>query len=113
VHEFSITESILNLALEKAREAQASRITKISLVVGELSGVVPDSVQFYFGMIRQNTIAEQAQLSFETRPTQVRCRKCGHVYSPNGQDWACPECYETGIDIISGRECFMESIEVE
>jgi hydrogenase nickel incorporation protein HypA/HybF len=113
MHEYSITESILSLALEKAKEANAVRITQINLVIGELSGVVAECVQFYFDHISKNTTADGASLDFATRPTQVRCQKCDKVFTPENGDWSCPECHETAIDIVSGRECYMESIEVE
>jgi hydrogenase nickel incorporation protein HypA/HybF len=113
MHEFSITESILSLALEKAGEAKAGRITRINLVVGELSGVVSDCVQFYFDTVSKNTIAGGAELAFETRPTKLRCRKCQNVFIPKDSEWSCPDCREAGIEIVSGRECYMESIEVE
>jgi hydrogenase nickel incorporation protein HypA/HybF len=113
MHEYSITESILTLALEKASEANAVKITRINLVVGELSGVVAECVQFYFEHISKNTTADGASLSFETKPTTIRCHKCSNVFTPKDGNWSCPECHETGIDIVSGRECYMESIEVE
>ena len=113
MHEASITESMLSLALEKAAEAKAGKITRINLVVGELSGVVGDCVQFYFDAISKNTIAEGAALNFETKPTQIRCRKCQTVFTPTNHEWACPQCHETSVEIVSGRECYMESIEVE
>jgi hydrogenase nickel incorporation protein HypA/HybF len=113
MHEYSITESVLNLALEKAREANASRITRINLVVGDLSGVVSDCVQFYFDFISKDTIASGAKLDFETKSTMLRCRKCNRDFAPQDRNWTCPECHETGVEIVSGRECYMESIEVE
>ena len=113
MHEASITESMLSLALEKAAEAQAKKITRINLIVGELSGVVGDCVQFYFDHISKNTIAEGAALNFETKPTQIRCRKCERVFIPANSDWSCPGCHENSPEIVSGRECYMESIEVE
>ena len=113
MHEYSITESLLALALEKANEAKAGKITRINLVVGELSGVVGDCVQFYFDFLSKKTIASGAELSFETKPTQVRCQKCDNIFTPVDHDWSCPGCHEIGIEIISGRECYMESIEVE
>jgi hydrogenase nickel incorporation protein HypA/HybF len=113
MHEYSITESILSLAIEKAGEAKASRIKRINLVLGELSGVVSDCVQFYFDEISKNTIAGGAELSFESRPTKLKCRKCRTVFSPQDGQWSCPDCHESSLDIISGRECYMESIEVE
>jgi hydrogenase nickel incorporation protein HypA/HybF len=113
VHEASITESLLSLALEKAGEAKAAKITSINLVVGELSGVVPDCVQFYFDVISKGTIADGAALNFENKPVQVHCRKCNEVFTPANHEWACPTCHETSVEIAGGRECYMESIEVE
>ena len=103
----------MSLALEKANEAEASKITRINLVVGELSGVVSECVQFYFDFLSKDTLAGGAELSFEMKPTTVRCHKCNNVFTPQNGNWACPECHEAGIEIVSGRECYMESIEVE
>jgi hydrogenase nickel incorporation protein HypA/HybF len=113
MHEASITESMLSLAVEKAEEAKATKIASINLIVGELSGVVPDCVQFYFDVMSKNTIADGAKLNFETKPTQIRCRKCDIIFTPADHKWICPQCNETSVEIASGRECYMESIEVE
>ena len=113
MHEFSITQSMLSLALEKAGEANASKITRINLIIGELSGVVAECVQFYFDYISKDTIASGASLSFETRPTKLRCQQCDKVFSPTNHEWLCPDCQQASIEIVSGRECYMESIEVE
>ena len=103
----------MSLALEKATEAQAKKIISINLVVGELSGVVGDCVQFYFDAISRGTIADGAKLCFETKPTQIRCRKCQSVFTPADHEWSFPQCHETSVEIVTGRECYMESIEVE
>ena len=113
MHEASITESILSLALEKAQEANAKKITRVNLVLGELSGVVGECLQMYFEVLAQKTIADGAVLSFETKPTTLKCRKCTKVFLPADHNWACPDCRESNVEIISGRECYMESIEVE
>ena len=113
MHEISITEGILKLALEKATEAEATKITSINLVIGELSGIVGDCVQFYFDILAKDTIAEGAGLVFEQRPVQARCQACSTVYEPKEDDWSCPACGKTAVDVVSGRECYMESLEVE
>ena len=113
MHEYAVTESMLTLALEKAGEAKATKIKRINLVIGELSGVVSECVQFYFDVISKNTIAGGAELAFEARPTKLRCRKCQTIFSPKDGQWSCPDCHDANIDIVSGRECYMESIEVE
>ena len=103
----------MTLALEKANEVKASKISKINLVTGELSSIVDECVQFWFDCLSKGTIAAGACLSFERRPTTLRCRNCGAVFTPTNYDWACPDCHEASIEIISGRECYLESIEVE
>jgi len=113
MHELSITQGILSIAVEKANEVQASKVTKINLIIGELSGVVNECVEFYFDLLSKDTIAAHASLSFERTPNKLRCRSCSTVFSPNDLDWACPNCHEAKIEIISGRECRVESIEVE
>ena len=113
MHEYSVTQSLLSLALEKANEAKASKITQINLVLGELSGIVDECVQFHFNFLSKDTIAADSELSFTRTPTKLRCRNCEVVFPPQNHNWSCPNCHEAGIEIISGRECYVESIEVE
>ena len=113
MHELSITQRILTIALEKASQAEASHVSRINLVIGDLTGIVEEFVKFYFDFASKETIAAQASLSFHHPPTQLRCRKCETVFSPEKLDWVCPSCQEQSVEIISGRECYVESIEVE
>ena len=113
MHEYNITEEILSLALAKAAEAKARRITRINLVLGELSGVVGECVQQYLEILGKGTIADKVVLSFEMKPTILKCRQCGREFSPVDHNWVCPDCHEANVLIISGRECDLESIEVE
>ena len=113
MHEMSVTQNILDIALQHAQQAGASRITGIQLVVGELSGIVEDSVTFYFGFLSKDTMAESAQLSFDRRPAVYRCRECSTTYHPDGFSWECPACDALSFEVISGREFQVESIEVD
>jgi hydrogenase nickel incorporation protein HypA/HybF len=113
MHELGITENIVNIALSKAGEAQAKKVTQINLVIGELSGFVPDCIQFYFDSLSKGTIAQEAVLHFESVPTQLRCRDCSAVFHPRDSLWACPECRGQSIEISQGRGLYIESIEVE
>ena len=74
MHEMSITEAMLNMALE---HANGHRITDIYLQVGRMSLIVPESVEFYFEYLSQGTLAEGATLHFETVPIEITCLDCG------------------------------------
>ncbi len=113
MHELSITQSVVDLAVQKAREAGASRITNLSMVVGELTGVVEDCVRFYFDFIAEGTIAQGSTITFRAVPAQARCRECGASYACGEAGWSCPECSSPSAEIVGGRELFLESIEVD
>jgi len=113
MHEFGITESIVSIVLSKAKEARVHRITEISLVVGELSGFVPDCIQFYFDFLSKDNIAKGAILNFELAPAQLRCRNCSVTFHPQDTLWTCPKCQSQNVEIAGGRELYVKSMEVE
>lgn len=111
MHELTVTESILEIAVRHAEQAGAARITHLYLVVGQLSSIVDDSVQFYWDLISKHTPAEGAELHFRRIAAQMECRQCQHRYSPD-ESLACPLCDSTAVRVIAGDEFFLESIEV-
>ncbi|MFC1937774.1 hydrogenase maturation nickel metallochaperone HypA [Chloroflexota bacterium] len=113
MHEFSITQSMLDLVSEKAKGAGSKRVRNINLVIGEMTGYVPDCVQFYFGFLSKGTLAEGAALSFKMIPAKARCRACNESFEVEEFAWTCPNCHSSKIEIIAGRELQVESIEVE
>jgi hydrogenase nickel incorporation protein HypA/HybF len=113
MHELAVTESILEIALRHASRAGASKIVRLNLVIGQLSSIVDDSVQFYWDIIAKDTSAEGALLNFERIPAELSCRDCHHRYQPGAGDLACPACQSTKIQVVAGREFFIESMDVE
>jgi hydrogenase nickel incorporation protein HypA/HybF len=113
MHELSITENILQIALKHGTlHAPGRPITGINLVIGQLSSVIDNSVQFYWDIVASSTAAEGAQLHFDRRPAELLCLDCSRRYNPSQGELSCPDCGGTNIEIISGDEFFMESIEV-
>jgi len=113
VHELSITQNVLKIVVDHAQRAGAKRITVIHLVVGQLTGFVDDSIQFYFDMLSPGTLAAGARLDIKRIPAQLRCRACGEEFALGDKQWTCPHCCAVGGEIVRGREFSIESIEVE
>jgi hydrogenase nickel incorporation protein HypA/HybF len=114
MHELSVTQSILDIAIRHARQADAQRVLAVNLVIGDLTGFVDDSIQFYFDFLTQETIAQNARLNIERIAARVRCHECGAEYTPpDSRLWACPQCEALGGEIIAGREFSVASIEIE
>ena len=113
MHELAITQSMLDLVLKEAEKAGAKKVGKINLVIGEMTGVVDECVEFYLNFLSKGTIAEGAALSFAMVPTTARCRGCDKLFEIKEFDWACPYCHSNSMEIVAGKELFVESIEVE
>ena len=113
MHELAITQSMLDLVLQEAEKAGAKEVGKINLAIGEMTGVVDEYVQFCFDFLSKGTIAEQAHLSFKMVPATARCRGCDKTFEFKEYDWACPYCQGNSMEVIAGKELFVESIEVE
>lgn len=112
MHELSVTESILSIALDHAQKAKASRVTDINLIIGHLSSIIDDSVSFYWEIISKDTICSQANLHFTRVPARLLCLNCQKEYTLNGELTPCPECSSPEVKILSGNEFRVESIEV-
>ncbi|HEY95492.1 MAG TPA: hydrogenase maturation nickel metallochaperone HypA [Dehalococcoidia bacterium] len=113
MHELSIVESLLALVLEHADKAEAEKVVGVNLVVGELSGVVDEAVEFYWDFLTRETIAKDSRIIFRHVSARLKCRKCGEVFLSSENGYICPKCSEQQVDIIAGRELFIESLEVE
>jgi hydrogenase nickel incorporation protein HypA/HybF len=112
MHELTITQNILDIALEHARKAGATHIGRINLVIGEMTGVAEECVRFYAGVLGRGTAAEGAELAVRVVPITVRCQDCAESFEVRDFIWVCPHCQGTSSDIIGGTELFVESIEV-
>ena len=113
MHELPVAQSILKIALQHAEKANAERIVDLNIVIGELSSIVDDSIQFYWDIIAKDTIAEGATLHFRRVPAELQCRTCLEKYHPTDKELVCPKCGGVGAKIIAGEEFSLESIDVE
>ena len=113
MHELAITEGILEAAIPAAEKSGAKKILEIRLKIGEMSGVFPEYIQEYFSLVSAGTIAEGARLKVEYIPVRVRCRSCWKENAIDRRVIRCPECGGTDLSLLSGREYYVDSLEVE
>jgi len=113
MHELAVTESILAITLKYAKQASARRVTDIHLVIGQLTSIVDDSVQFYWELISEETLAKDAQLHFNRIAARMKCLSCGQEFEMNGRLNPCPACQSYSLEVTAGEEFYIESIEIE
>ncbi len=111
MHELGIAQNILEIIRQAVPEPDAASVRLIRLRVGQLSGVVPDSLEFCFQAIVSDTEMQKANLAIESVPTVFKCRKCGNRFQVNDLEFSCPQCQGSDLEIISGKE--LEVVEIE
>jgi hydrogenase nickel incorporation protein HypA/HybF len=114
MHELSLAESMieqLNDALDR-ESATVSRILKIDLEIGAMSGVDRDAFEFVFPFAAEGTRAEGATLTFSEIELQVRCRDCGKRSSPEYPFVSCVACGSNSTDILQGKDFRILQMEV-
>jgi hydrogenase nickel incorporation protein HypA/HybF len=109
MHELSIASAILDTA---GRHAAGRRVTVVSLRVGELRQVVPDTLAFYWEHVARGTICDGARLDQELVAARLRCGPCGAEWAMGEADFRCGGCGRAA-EVAAGQELEVESIEVE
>jgi len=113
VHELSLAQEVLRIALERAEEAGDGRITEVTLRIGDLSQVFPDSLRFCFEVCSKNSRAEGAELKIVHIPAVGRCNDCGEASEIELPVFMCKKCSGFDIEIESGSELLIESLTLE
>jgi hydrogenase nickel incorporation protein HypA/HybF len=112
MHEVSLMQSALELALEHAARQGASRIHRITLRVGALAGVVPEALEFAFDVVTRDTLADGAVLEVERVPVVCSCVDCAVEFVPDTEFFNCPRCGRPSADVRSGTELELTRLEV-
>lgn len=114
MHELPATQDILATALAAARTAGAERVCAVDVVIGDLSSMVDDSVQFYFDVLSRGTAAEGAELRMRRVHATASCAECGISYGVTPPlSPVCEACGSLRVSVRGGREFFIESIQVD
>jgi hydrogenase nickel incorporation protein HypA/HybF len=109
MHELSLSGAIVDTVVKHAAGRQVSLV---SLRVGQLRQVVPDTLEFYFGFVARGTVCEGARLEQELVPAALSCAPCSLAWSIDVPDFRCPSC-GGAAELSAGNEFEVESIEVE
>ena len=114
MHELALMNAVVERVCATARAEHARRVTDIRLVCGEMSGVVPDALNFCFDICVAGTIAEGATLHVERMPAAWRCASCTTDAATLPDDsGTCPRCGTASLQLVQGREFSLASITVE
>jgi hydrogenase nickel incorporation protein HypA/HybF len=113
MHEMGIALQIVEIATASIPPNIGNvRVEKVNLRIGKLAAVVPESLRFCFDVVVKDTSLEGAQLVIQELPVVARCKDCDTQWTINSPAFRCEVCSSGALEIISGRELDIESIEV-
>lgn len=110
MHEMGIVDGMLNTIDSLVEEHGLTRVDKIVLQVGDISGVIPMFVQRAYDLMVSGTKYEKTILEIEELKGIVRCNLCQHEFYAVENDHRCPKCGQRNMTPLSGRECFIKEI---
>jgi len=110
MHELSICQGIMDVAAG-ALPAPIPRVLSVSVKIGRLTGVVPDSLLYYFELLSPGTPLAGATLVIEEVPIRGRCGDCAADFDIDTLAFTCPACGSGFVDLLSGRELQVVSVD--
>ncbi|NPV91907.1 MAG: hydrogenase maturation nickel metallochaperone HypA [Firmicutes bacterium] len=115
MHELGIMKNVLEVVLEHSKANDVKKIQAINLSIGALSDIVPEFAQMFFDLLAKDTVAEGAKIVIEKVPAKIRCRSCGTETEMDTTHllFSCDKCGSKLIELVSGREFRVKSMEVE
>ncbi|MEL6248692.1 MAG: hydrogenase maturation nickel metallochaperone HypA [Cyanobacteria bacterium J06648_16] len=112
MHEVSLMEATLSLALDHAKAQGAQKIHRLGLQVGERSGIVPEALSFAFDVVSPGTLAAGATLQLETVPALCYCDRCQQTFRPEDWVYACPRCQLLSTTVCQGDSLDLTLLEM-
>ncbi len=112
MHELSVAESIVTIIKENTDGGDA-KVSAVRVRIGELAGVIPESLEFCFSAITAGTSLEGSRLEIERTAIVCHCEACGTDSTVNGLVFRCPRCHGPHITITSGNELQVVEIEID
>ncbi len=112
MHELSIAQGIIDIVCQHLPAGESQRVSLVRVRVGDMAGVVPESLSFCFDVIAGTSPLRGAKLVIDHVPVVIRCGQCGREHSMEHQAFPCPHCSSRDVTMISGNELSVVEIEV-
>ncbi|HCI55567.1 MAG TPA: hydrogenase maturation nickel metallochaperone HypA [Bacteroidales bacterium] len=113
MHELSIAENLSEIVIEVAEKEKLSKVTRVNVSFGKMVQIIPEFFEKAFRAAVSGTIANDAEINIEEVPVTIRCNNCNFEMTLDEYNFVCERCGSSDIDIVTGRELYVKSIEGE
>lgn len=113
MHELSIVSDLVKLCENNLKKNNATKVLKIELKIGRLSGVEVHYLQSCFDVFKDGTVCEGAELIIHEQNVVISCKECGFKGELNENDFVCPKCSSNELDVVDGEDMYLMRLEME
>jgi len=113
MHEYSIVQSLLESCENHASENESTKVLKVIVKIGVLSGVEPQLLETAFNTFKEGTICNDALFILNHQKVVIECYECKKNSTLDKNEFVCPNCCSSDVKVIDGEEMFLMSLEME
>ncbi|HEY7187209.1 MAG TPA: hydrogenase maturation nickel metallochaperone HypA [Vicinamibacterales bacterium] len=111
MHEYSIVQALVERVESEARARRATSVHRLSVRIGELSGVEVELLTTAYETFRERTICDAADLEVQIVEARWECPSCRRAIG-RGDLLSCPAC-AVPARLAQGDEIMLDRIEME
>ncbi|HDP68238.1 MAG TPA: hydrogenase maturation nickel metallochaperone HypA [Candidatus Marinimicrobia bacterium] len=114
MHELQIAQNIIIIVNEElVRRQVRKKVREIALVIGQMRAIIPETLRFSFNIQKKrHTQLEESELLIRENDIVVKCNDCQHQFKIQEPQFYCQKCHSANIEILSGNELYVDSIEL-
>lgn len=113
MHEYSIVQSLLDSCDENVRTNNATKVMKVVVKIGVMSGVEPSLLQTAFDTFKEKTVCEDAEFIINMQDIIVKCQDCLEESTLTKLEYCCPKCESANLTILDGEDMYLMQLELE
>ncbi len=113
MHEYSIVQSLLDSCEQNAIQNDATKVVKVVIKIGVMSGVEPELLKTAFNTFKEKTICEEAEFVVNIQQVLVKCRECLKESELKSLEYTCPNCESVNLEVLDGEDMFLMSLEMQ
>lgn len=113
MHEMSIAQSIVDIAMDYAQKEKAQKVTELELSIGTLSGIEFEALDFAMEVCKKGTLLNDAQIVVDKIQAIAKCIDCENEFKIVHLFDACPHCQSYRTQLICGKEMQVKSLLIE
>ncbi|MCR5792478.1 MAG: hydrogenase maturation nickel metallochaperone HypA [Lachnospiraceae bacterium] len=116
MHERAVTQSIIDIVVDKMKAEKVTRVDSITLVIGMMHDYETHWIEHYYNELSAGTPAHGAVIKIEKVPISFKCRECGKNFTLDvfkDREMVCKHCKSEKYDMVTGREFYIKEMEID